>query len=50
MSVAPRLVHRLPDRLDWYTLRVLFGPLLLALAVLLLAQILERMLRLFEAP
>lgn len=48
MSVAPRLVHRIPDRLDWYGLRGLFGPMLLALAVLLLAQLLERMLRLFE--
>jgi lipopolysaccharide export system permease protein len=38
----------LPDRLDWYTLRALFGPLLLALGVLLLAQILERLLRLFD--
>jgi lipopolysaccharide export system permease protein len=45
---SPALVHRLPDRLDWYTLRALFGPMLMALGVLLLAQILERMLRLFE--
>jgi lipopolysaccharide export system permease protein len=48
VTPAPRLVQRLPDRLDWYTLRILFGPLLLALGVLLLAQILERLLRLFE--
>ncbi len=26
---APALRHRLPDRLDWYTLRSLLGPLLL---------------------
>jgi lipopolysaccharide export system permease protein len=38
----------LPDRLDWYTLRGLLGPLLLCLSVLLLAQLLERLLRLFE--
>jgi lipopolysaccharide export system permease protein len=38
----------MPDRLDGYTLRSLLGPLLLALCVLLLAQILERLLRLFE--
>jgi len=43
-----RHIHRLPDRLDWYMLRGLFGPLVLALCVLLLAQLLERMLRLFE--
>ena len=42
------LKHRVPDRLDWYTLRSLFGPLLLSLMVLLLAQLLERLLRLFE--
>lgn len=48
MSASPALVHRLPDRLDWYTLRALFGPMLMALGVLLLAQILERLLRLFE--
>jgi lipopolysaccharide export system permease protein len=47
--IAPaRYSHRIPDRLDWYLLRILFGPLLLALCVLLLAQILERLLRLFE--
>jgi lipopolysaccharide export system permease protein len=45
---TPVLVHRLPDRLDRYTLRGLFGPMVLALGVLLLAQILERLLRLFE--
>jgi lipopolysaccharide export system permease protein len=49
VSASPTtLVHRLPDRLDWYTLRALFGPMLMALGVLLLAQILERLLRLFE--
>lgn len=48
MSVAPRLVHRLPDRLDWYTLRALLGPLALALCVLLIAMMLWRLLRLFE--
>jgi lipopolysaccharide export system permease protein len=48
VNTAARLVHRLPDRLDWYTLRALLAPLLLALCVLLLAQILERLLRLFE--
>lgn len=48
MSPAHGLSHRFPDRLDWYTLRALFGPLLMALGVLLLAQILERMLRLFQ--
>jgi len=42
------LKHRIPDRLDWYTLRSLFGPLLLSLMVLLLAQLLERLLRLFD--
>ncbi|HMA10270.1 MAG TPA: LptF/LptG family permease, partial [Steroidobacteraceae bacterium] len=40
--------HRMPDRLDWYTLRSLAGPLLLSLMVLLLAQLLERLLRLFD--
>lgn len=48
VDTAPALRHRLPDRLDWYTLRALFGPLLLCLVVLLLAQILERLLRLFD--
>lgn len=38
----------LPDRLDLYTLRSLAGPLLLSLGVLLLAQLLERLLRLFD--
>jgi lipopolysaccharide export system permease protein len=38
----------LPDRLDLYTLRSLAGPLFLSLAVLLLAQLLERLLRLFD--
>lgn len=45
MSVLGRL---LPDRLDLYTLRLLVGPLLLALGVLLVAQMLERLLRLFD--
>jgi lipopolysaccharide export system permease protein len=40
--------HRIPDRLDWYTLRSLIGPMTLSLAVLLLAQLLERLLRLFD--
>lgn len=48
MIAASRYVHRVPDRLDWYMLRGLFGPMTLALCVLLLAQLLERMLRLFE--
>lgn len=51
MSIPARatgLQHRIPDRLDWYTLRSLFGPLLLSLMVLLLAQLLERLLRLFD--
>src|SRR5690606_36038676 len=42
------LVHRIPDRLDAYALRGLMGPLLVALGVVLIAQILERLLRLFE--
>jgi lipopolysaccharide export system permease protein len=45
---AADLRHRIPDRLDAYTLRSLAGPLVLCLAVLLLAQILERLLRLFD--
>ena len=45
---ASQFRHRFPDRLDWYTLRALIGPLLLALMVLLVAQLLERLLRLFE--
>ncbi len=36
------------DRLDRYTLRQLAGPLALSLGVLLLAQLLERLLRLFD--
>ncbi|MCC2658532.1 MAG: permease YjgP/YjgQ family protein [Panacagrimonas sp.] len=37
-----------PDRLDLYTLRLFAAPLLFALATLLLAQMLERLLRLFD--
>jgi lipopolysaccharide export system permease protein len=48
VTSASRYTHRVPDRLDWYMLRGLFGPMVLALCVLLLAQILERLLRLFE--
>lgn len=48
MSDAFGLRHRIPDRLDWYTLRSLAGPMVLSLAVLLLAQLLERLLRLFD--
>lgn len=48
VSATSRLVHRRPDRLDWYSLRALFGPLLLALGVLLMAAILGRLLRLFD--
>lgn len=48
MSASPHLAHRVPDRLDWYTLRALLGPLLLALCVLLVAMMLWRLLRLFE--
>ncbi len=48
MSGAPGLVHRLPDRLDGYTLRALLGPLVLALVVLLLALILNKVLVLFD--
>jgi lipopolysaccharide export system permease protein len=47
-TVAADLRHRIPDRLDAYALRSLAGPLLLCLAVLLLAQLLERLLRLFD--
>lgn len=36
------------DRLDRYALRLIAGPLALALAALLLAQLLERLLRLFD--
>lgn len=45
---AAVLRHRVPDRLDWYTLRSLFGPLLLCLCVLLLAMLLQWSLRLFD--
>src|SRR5215207_7779756 len=45
---SPALRHRLPDRLDWYTLRSLFGPLVLCLCVLLLAMLLQWSLRLFD--
>lgn len=38
----------LPDRLDFYAWRSLAGPLALCLGVLLLAQLLERLLRLFD--
>lgn len=37
-----------PDRLDLYTLRLFVAPLLFALVTLLLAQMLERLLRLFD--
>ena len=36
------------DRLDRYALRLLAGPMGMALAALLLAQLLERLLRLFD--
>ena len=36
------------DRLDRYLLRLIAGPLALSLAALLLAQLLERLLRLFD--
>jgi lipopolysaccharide export system permease protein len=45
---APALRHRLPDRLDWYILRSLFGPLVLCLCVLLLAMLMQWSLRLFD--
>jgi lipopolysaccharide export system permease protein len=45
---AADLRHRVPDRLDWYTLRALFGPLVLCLCVLLLAFLLARLLALFD--
>jgi lipopolysaccharide export system permease protein len=48
VTSAARPADWLPDRLDAYTLRALLGPLVLALCVLLMAQILERLLRLFE--
>lgn len=44
----PALSRIAPDRLDLYTLRHLAGPLALALATLLLAQLLERLLRLID--
>lgn len=47
-AVATRLVHRIPDRLDLYALKGLLGPMLVALGVVLVAQLLERLLRLFE--
>lgn len=46
--LVSRLRPFLPDRLDLYTLRSLAGPLALSLGVLLLAQLLERLLRLFD--
>lgn len=45
VSALGRLV---PDRLDGYTLRLFAAPLAFALATLLLAQMLERLLRLFD--
>lgn len=48
MSAAPALRHRLPDRLDGYNLRGLLGPLFMSLAVLLVALLLARLLRLFD--
>ncbi len=45
MSSTGRLV---PDRLDAYTLRLFAPPLMFALGTLLLAQMLERLLRLFD--
>ena len=48
MPSSSGLKHRIPDRLDWYTLRSLTGPMVLSLLVLLLAQLLERLLRLFD--
>ncbi len=44
----PRLRAFVPNRLDRYTLQQLAGPLALSLGVLLLAQLLERLLRLFD--
>lgn len=44
----PSLRGFVPDRLDLYILRHLAGPFALALLVLLLAQLLERLLRLFD--
>jgi lipopolysaccharide export system permease protein len=48
LAASAALRHRLPDRLDWYALRSLFGPLLLCLCVLLLAMLLQWSLRLFD--
>jgi len=48
VSAAPALRHRLPDRLDAYNLRGLLGPLVMCLAVLLVALLLARLLRLFD--
>ncbi len=48
MRTTQGYAHRLPDRLDAYTLRSLFGPLLLTLIVLLVAQILAKLLGLFD--
>jgi lipopolysaccharide export system permease protein len=45
---VPPVRGLLPDRLDVYTLRSLAGPMFLSLGVLLLAQLLERLLRLFD--
>lgn len=44
----PAFSRLAPNRLDLYTLRQLAGPLALALGTLLLAQLLERLLRLFD--
>ncbi len=44
----PELRRAFPDRIDRYALRSLVGPLALSLGVLLLAQLLERLLRLFD--
>lgn len=48
MRTTQGYAHRLPDRLDGYTLRSLVGPLLLTLVVLLVAQILAKLLGLFD--
>jgi lipopolysaccharide export system permease protein len=48
LADSPAYRRRLPDRLDGYTLRSLFGPMVLALGVLLIAQMLARLLRLFD--
>lgn len=44
----PALRRVFPDRIDRYALRSLVGPLALSLGVLLIAQLLERLLRLFD--